>query len=105
VDASGPLDTQVTGEWTFGRIALSGYANIPTGTDSLDATESGLARVMSRNDFDFPIKTFGQGLDVGGALTFGHRVENWAFSGGGGYIVRGRIPLTKMCQTTTQGMN
>jgi hypothetical protein len=89
LDASGPLDTQVTGEWTFGRVALSGYANIATGMDSLDMTEFGLARDMSRSDLDFPIKTFGQGLDFGGAITLGHCVENWALSAGGGYIVRG----------------
>jgi hypothetical protein len=89
LDASGPLDTQLSGEWTFGQLVFTGYANLPTGTDSLDAAESGLAQGMSRNDVNFPIKTFGQGLDFGGAITFGHPVNNWAFSGGGGYIVRG----------------
>ena len=89
LDASGPLDTQVNCDWTFGRVALSGYANIATGMDSLNIAESGLARDMSRSDLDFPIKTFGQGLDFGGAITLGHRAENWALSAGGGYIVRG----------------
>ena len=82
-DASGPLDTQVSGEWNVGRSLFTGYVNIPTGSDSLDSVEADLARSMSRNDLNFPIKTFGQGLDVGGALTLAHQLNHWTISVGG----------------------
>ena len=88
-DASGPLDTQISGEWNVGRSLFTGYVNIPTGKDSLDTVEADLARGISRNDLNFPIKTFGQGLDIGGALTLAHQVDHWTFSVGGGYVVRG----------------
>ena len=90
INISGPLDTQVSGEWHMGRALFTGYVNIPTGTDSLDVTEVGLAQNISRNDLNFPIKSFGRGLDLGGALTLAHRINRWAFSIGGGYVVRGR---------------
>jgi hypothetical protein len=88
-DVSGPMDTQITGEWGFGNILFTGYVNAPTGMDSLETSEATLTRDISRNDLNFPIKTFGQGLDWGGALTLAHQVGQWALSVGGGYIVRG----------------
>lgn len=88
-DISGPLDTQISAEWNLGKALLTGYANVPTGMDSLDATEAALTRDITRNDLNFPIKSFGQGLDFGGALTIAHQIGHWAVSVGGGYLVRG----------------
>tara|TARA_B100000676_G_scaffold283884_1_gene311013 strand:- start:28 stop:954 length:927 start_codon:yes stop_codon:yes gene_type:complete len=88
-DVSGPLDTQISSDWHFGKAILTGYANLPTGSDSLDAADAALARDVARNDLNFPIKSFGQGFDYGGAITLAHQVDHWAISLGGGYIVRG----------------
>jgi hypothetical protein len=88
-DSNGPLDAEILGRWTFGNVIFSGYANVPTGEDSLAGIESNLSRVVARNDLDFPIKTFGRGLDYGGAVTIARQLNHWAVSFGGGYVVRG----------------
>ncbi|MBE82729.1 MAG: hypothetical protein CME21_09215 [Gemmatimonadetes bacterium] len=88
-DIHGPMDTQISAEWDLGRALITGYVNLPTGSDSLNADETGLVSGIIRNDLNFPIKTFGQGFDYGGAITVAHRVEQWTFSFGGGYVVRG----------------
>lgn len=93
-DASGPLDTQISGEWTVSRVRVTGYVSVPTGKDSLDAVESALAMGISRNDLDFPVKSFGRGFDYGGAVTIAHQVDQWALSFGGGYVVRGEYAPT-----------
>ena len=95
MEVSGPLDTQVTGEWSLANALFTVYVNLPTGIDSLEAAEASLTRDMSRNDLDFPIKTFGQGLDWGGTLTLARQMGHWAVSAGGGYVIRGPYtPLT-----------
>jgi hypothetical protein len=88
-DTNGPLDAEISGRWTFGNVIFSGYTNVPTGEDSLAGIESSLSRVVARNDLDFPIKTFGRGLDYGGAITIARKLDHWAVSFGGGYVVRG----------------
>ena len=88
-DARGPLDTQIAGEWDLGKALFTGYVNVPTGSDSLDTIAADLATGIARNDLGFPIKTFGHGLDFGGALTLAYQFRHWAFSVGGGYVIRG----------------
>lgn len=88
-DISGPLDTQISGEWRLGNAMITGYANLPSGLDSLDANEAGMVRALTRNDLNFPVKAFGHGLDFGGAITLGKQVGHWAISAGGGYLKRG----------------
>ncbi len=86
----GALDTQINGQWSLGHRALiSLHASLPTGK-SLDKNGVGLLQVLLRNDLNFPVKTFGQGLNAGGALSVVHHQGHWSLSMGGGYAYKGK---------------
>lgn len=86
----GALNTRIDGRWALGNRALiSLHAGLPTGKQALDAPEADLVRLLARNDLNFPVKTFGQGLDVGGALSLVHHSGHWSASLGGSYTYKG----------------
>lgn len=86
----GALDTRITGEWALGnRAMLSLHGAIPTGKQSLDSTDVTLVQTFSRNDLGFPVKTFSQGPEAGGALSLAHQGGHWSLSLGGGYTYKG----------------
>lgn len=89
INAWGPLDTQVSANWSVRGIHATGFAILPTGKRGLDASEASIVRVINRNNLNFPVKTFGQGLDYGGAFTWGFQRDHIGFSVGAAYTARG----------------
>ena len=89
-EAWGPLNTRLRGTWSLGRRALlTLHAAFPTGKRSLDAEDANLVRTLARNDLNFPVKTFGEGLDIGGALSLAKQVGHRGWSLGIGYLRKG----------------
>lgn len=88
-DAWGPLDTQVSANWIVRGIHATGFTILPTGKRELDASEGSIVRVINGNNLNFPVKTFGQGLDYGGAVTWGYQHGHTGFSVGASYTARG----------------
>lgn len=86
----GALNTRIDGRWALGNHALvSLHTSLPTGKQALDHPDADLVRLLSRNDLNFPVKTFGQGLDAGGALSLVRHRGHWSLSLGGGYAHKG----------------
>ena len=77
----GALDTRIGGRWPIGKNALiSLYVSLPTGKQSLDSTDA--TGILARNDLNFPVRTFGQGLDLGGTLSAARHRGHWSMSAG-----------------------
>jgi len=75
----GVMDTRVQGRWNISHNAiLSLHASLPTGKHSLNATDATLIDMVIRNDLNFPIRTFGQGLDFGGTLSLARQRGHWS---------------------------
>lgn len=88
--AWGALNTRFDGRWALGNRALiSLHTSLPTGKQALDAPDADLVHLLARNDLNFPVKTFGQGLDAGGALSLVRHRGHWSLSIGGGYAHKG----------------
>ncbi|MCZ6632086.1 MAG: hypothetical protein O7G87_01680 [bacterium] len=89
-EAWGALNTRLRGTWSLSRRALlTLHAAFPTGKRSLDAEDANLVRTLARNDLNFPVKTFGEGLDIGGALSLANQVGHTGWSLGVGYLRKG----------------
>lgn len=89
-EAWGMLNTDISGQWALGKVAvLNLNASLPTGKRALAPTDVALTQNLTRNDLNFPIKTFGQGFDFGGALSFVRHRGHWTYSAGMGYQRKG----------------
>ena len=86
----GPLDTRFTGTWNLkGRGILSLQATLPTGGQGLEARHLDLIRTLSRNDLNFPVKSFGEGLDIGAGFSVAKQSGHLGISLGLGYLRKG----------------
>lgn len=86
----GPLNTRFAGTWELGRRALfSLHASLPTGKQALDAPSAELLRTLARNDLNFPVRTFGDGLDVGAGLSLARQSGRLGLSLGAAYTRKG----------------
>jgi len=86
----GPLNTRFAGTWKLGRRALiSLHASLPTGKRTLDAQSAELLRTLARNDLNFPVRTFGDGLDIGTDLSLVRQSGHLSLSLGAGYTRKG----------------
>jgi len=88
--ALGALDTAIKGRWRLGHWGLvNAYAVLPTGKGALDPQDDALVRSIARNDLNFPVKTFGQGLKTGAALSLVRHSGQLTMSFGGVFSYRG----------------
>jgi hypothetical protein len=86
----GILNTDISGHWSLGNLArLSLIASLPTGKQGLGGSEATLIQNLARNDLNFPVKSFGQGLDYGGSFSLGHHRGHWTWSTGFSYQRKG----------------
>ncbi|MBT3602922.1 MAG: hypothetical protein HOE48_26440 [Candidatus Latescibacteria bacterium] len=86
----GALNTNLSGYWTLGKTALlSLNTSLPTGKHALATTDADLVQSLTRNDLNFPIKTFGQGFDFGGTFSLVRHRGFWTWSAGVGYQRKG----------------
>jgi hypothetical protein len=92
----GATNTDIQGQWAVGKVAhLSLHASIPTGKHALSTSDATLAQNLFRNDLNFPVKTFGQGLDYGGTFSLVRHRGFWTWSAGFAYQRKGAYePLT-----------
>ena len=92
----GATNTDIQGQWILGKVALfSLNTSIPTGKRALNASDASLVQNLFRNDLNFPVKTFGQGLDYGGAFSLVRHRGFWTWSAGFAYQRKGAYePLT-----------
>ena len=81
--AWGALDTRIDGRWPIGKNALiTLHASLPTGKRSLNDPDANLVGILARNDLNFPVRTFGQGFDLGGTLSIAKHRGHWSMSVG-----------------------
>jgi hypothetical protein len=86
----GAVNTDIQGQWSLGKAALiSLNTSLPSGKRALATSDASLVQNLARNDLNFPVKTFGQGLDFGGALSFVRHRGFWTWSAGAGYQYKG----------------
>ena len=79
----GALDTRIDGRWSIGKNAvISLHASLPTGKRSLNVPDANTVGILARNDLGFPVRTFGQGLDLGGTLSVARHRGHWSMSAG-----------------------
>ncbi|MDA0746161.1 MAG: hypothetical protein O2954_06560, partial [bacterium] len=90
VDTWGPLDTHASARLRLGAWGLLDLtAGLPSGKNNLEASEANLVRTLSRNDLNFPVKTFGQGLDLGVAGSLVNQAGHYGLSLGFSYLRKG----------------
>ena len=90
------LDTHLSGVWNlWGKGLISFYTTMPTGKRALDEAEASLARQLSRNDLNFPVRTLGQGLDLGGTISGALQSGHFSLSLGLGYFRKGAYEPVK----------
>lgn len=88
-DVWGPLDTELSGDWSLSFARVTGFAILPTGKSKLDSADSTLVSTLYRDDLNFPVRSFGEGLDLGGAITVAHQRGHLGASLGLAYTARG----------------
>jgi hypothetical protein len=89
IDVWGPLATELRGDWALSFARMTGFAILPTGKSHLDAVDSTLVSTLYRSDLNFPVRSFGEGLDLGGAITVAHQRDHLGASLGVAYTSRG----------------
>lgn len=86
----GVLNTEIQGQWALGKVAMMSLnTSLPTGKHALPASDANIVQSIARNDLAFPVKTFGQGFDYGGALSLVRHRGYWTWSAGFGYQRKG----------------
>ncbi|MDP6041002.1 MAG: hypothetical protein QGG64_20805, partial [Candidatus Latescibacteria bacterium] len=77
------INTRIDGRWSIGKNAvISLHASLPTGKRSLNVPDANTVGILARNDLGFPVRTFGQGLDLGGTLSVARHRGHWSMSAG-----------------------
>lgn len=86
----GTISTKLTGTWPLGKNSLfSLYTSIPTGKRSLASQDTALAQALMRNDLNFPVKTYGEGFDIGGALSLARNQGHFSLGIGLAFLKKG----------------
>lgn len=96
----GVLNTEIQGQWALGKVALIQLnTSLPTGKRALATSDATLVQSLARNDLNFPIKTFGQGLGLGGTFSLVRHRGFWTWSAGVGYQYKGAYePISGLTQ-------
>lgn len=93
---SGLNDTRIQGAYSFAEdtFLLTVGLNFPTGKNALNEDELEISRVLADNSLRFPVRTYGEGLDVSAGLATAQKLGKYIFGLGGGYLLKGEyLPL------------
>jgi len=90
-DLSGLTDTRVQATRSFAgdRFLVSLGASIPTGQKKLTSDEFEVLRVISAEQFNFPLKTFGQGVGAYSEILGVTEAGSWILGAGAGALYNG----------------
>ncbi len=90
-DLSGLTDTrfQLVRALADQRFLVSVGINLPTGKKKLNTDQFEVLRVLSAEQFNFPIKTFGEGFGAFGEFLGAAPAGNWVLTGGIGAFLNG----------------
>jgi|GEM_PF-2494542 len=90
-DLSGLIDTRMHLARSFAddRLLVSLGVNLPTGRKKLDENQRKILRILSAEHFNFPVKTFGEGLGLYGEVLGATAAGEWILGGGVGVLYSG----------------
>ncbi len=84
-------DTRIQGAYSFAddTFLLTLGLNLPTGKKSLTADEIEITDMLADNSMRFPVRRYGEGLDVSFGLAAAQEMGGVILGLGGGYLLKG----------------
>lgn len=92
---SGFNDARIQGAYSFADdtfLLIFGF-NVPTGKKSLTEDEFEIAHMLADNSMRFPVRRYGEGLDLSTGLVMAQEVGGVIVGLGGGYLLKGKYAL------------
>ena len=92
---SGMNDAKLQGAYSFADDAflLTLGFSIPTGQKSLTQDEMEVANMLADNSMRFPVRRYGEGLDISTGLAMAQEVGGAVLGLGAGYLIKGDYAL------------
>ena len=94
---SGMNDAKLQGAYSFAddTFLLTLGVSIPTGQKSLTEDEVEVANMLADNSMRFPVRRYGEGLDISTGLAMAKEFGGVILGLGGGYLIKGKYtPLS-----------